>query len=180
MPHKRNPVGCAAALTAAMRVPALVSTMLSGMVQEHERALGGWQAEWDTLPDIVLLTSGALRQMRDVAAGLDVDAARMRANLELTHGLIMGEAVMLALGTKIGRMSAHKLVEQASRQAAASGQHLREVLGSDAEVGRHLSPEALDILFDPAGYRGEAGAFVDRVLDNYQRSKQEVKKETNA
>jgi 3-carboxy-cis,cis-muconate cycloisomerase len=118
--------------------------------------------------------------MRDVAAGLEVDAARMRANLELTHGLIMGEAVMLALGAKIGRMSAHKLVEQASRQAAASGQHLREVLGSDAEVGLHLSPEALDKLFDPAGYRGEAGAFVDRVLDNYQRSKQEVKKESNA
>jgi 3-carboxy-cis,cis-muconate cycloisomerase len=180
MPHKRNPVGCAAALTAAMRVPALVSTMLSGMVQEHERALGGWQAEWDTLPDIVLLTSGALRQMRDVAAGLEVDAARMRVNLELTHGLIMGEAVMLALGTKIGRMSAHKLVEQASRQAAASGQHLREVLGSDAEVGRHLSPEALDKLFDPANYRGEAGAFVDRVLAGYERSKQLNEKEINA
>jgi len=180
MPHKRNPVGCAAALTAAMRVPALVSTMLSGMVQEHERALGGWQAEWDTLPDIVLLTSGALRQMRDVAAGLEVDAARMRVNLELTHGLIMGEAVMLALGAKIGRMSAHKLVEQASRQAAANGRHLREVLVSDAGVGRHLSPEALDKLFDPANYRGEAGAFVDRVLAGYERSKQVYKQETNA
>ncbi|MFL6719149.1 MAG: 3-carboxy-cis,cis-muconate cycloisomerase, partial [Burkholderiaceae bacterium] len=66
MPHKRNPVGCAVALSAAVRVPGLVSTMLSGMVQEHERALGGWQAEWDTLPDIALLTSGALRQMREV------------------------------------------------------------------------------------------------------------------
>jgi 3-carboxy-cis,cis-muconate cycloisomerase len=180
MPHKRNPVGCAAALTAAMRVPALVSTMLSGMVQEHERALGGWQAEWDSLPDIVLLASGALRQMRDVAAGLEVDAARMRANLELTHGLIMGEAVMLALGAAIGRMAAHKLVEQASKQAAASGRHLREVLGSDAEVGRHLSPEALDKLLDPANYRGEAGAFVDRVLATYARSRHQQDQETNA
>jgi 3-carboxy-cis,cis-muconate cycloisomerase len=107
MPHKRNPVGCAVALTAAVRAPGLVATMLSGMVQEHERALGGWQAEWDTLPDIALLTSGALRQMRDVAAGLSVDAGRMRANLDITHGLIMGEAVMLALGAKIGRMAAH-------------------------------------------------------------------------
>jgi 3-carboxy-cis,cis-muconate cycloisomerase len=180
MPHKRNPVGCAAALTSAMRVPALVSTMLSGMVQEHERALGGWQAEWDTLPDIVLLTSGALRQMRDVAAGLQVDAARMRANLNLTHGLIMGEAVMLALGATIGRMAAHKLVEHASQQAAASGRHLRAVLGSDAEVGRHLSAGALDQLFDPANYRGEAGAFVDRVLDSYERSRHQHKKETKA
>jgi 3-carboxy-cis,cis-muconate cycloisomerase len=178
MPHKRNPVGCAAALTAAMRVPALVSTMLSGMVQEHERALGGWQAEWDTLPDIVLLTSGALRQMRDVTAGLQVDAARMRANLDLTHGLIMGEAVMLALGATIGRMAAHKLVEQASQQAAASGRHLREVLGSDAAVGRHLSADALDKLFDPANYRGEAGAFVDRVLGSYERIGHERKEET--
>ena len=180
MPHKRNPVGCAAALTAAMRVPALVSTMLSGMVQEHERALGGWQAEWDSLPDIVLLASGALRQMRDVAAGLEVDAARMRANLDLTHGLIMGEAVMLALGGAIGRMAAHKLVEQASKQAVTSGRHQREVLGSDADVGRHLAPEALDSLFDPANYRGEAGAFVDRVLASYERSRHQHDQETNA
>jgi 3-carboxy-cis,cis-muconate cycloisomerase len=180
MPHKRNPVGCAAALTAAVRVPGLVSTMLSGMVQEHERALGGWQAEWDTLPDIVLLTSGALRQMRDVAAGLQVDAARMRANLDLTHGLIMGEAAMLALGATIGRMAAHKLVEQASQQAAASGRHLRAVLGSDVEVGRHLTTEALDKLFDPANYRGEAGAFVDRVLDSYELSRHVHNKETKA
>ncbi len=173
MPHKRNPVGCAIALTAAVRVPALVSTMLSGMVQEHERALGGWQAEWDTLPDIVLLTSGALRQMRDVAAGLQVDAGRMAANLALTHGLIMGESVMLALGAAIGRMAAHKLVEEASRQAAASGRHLRDVLAEDAEVSRHLSPDVLDKLLDPANYRGEAGAFVDRVLARHQRSMQE-------
>ena len=180
MPHKRNPVGCAIALTAAMRVPALVSTMLSGMVQEHERALGGWQAEWDTLPDIVLLCSGALRQMRDVAAGLQVDAARMRANLELTQGLIMGEAVMLALGPAIGRMAAHKLVEQASAQAAASGRHLRDVLGSDVEVGRHLSSDALDRLFDPAAYLGGAGAFVDRVLASHERGKHQFQQERNA
>ena len=171
MPHKRNPVGCAVALTAAVRVPALVSTMLSGMVQEHERALGGWQAEWDSLPDIALLTSGALRQMRDVAAGLTVDAERMRANLDLTHGLIMGEAVMLALGAKIGRMAAHKLVEQASQRAAAGKRHLRAVLGDDAQVTQHLSPDELDRLFDPANYSGEAGAFVDRVLASYERNR---------
>lgn len=164
MPHKRNPVGCAVALGAAVRVPGLVSTMLSGMVQEHERALGGWQAEWDTLPDIALLTSGALRQMRDVAAGLVVDAQRMRSNVDTTHGLIMGEAVMLALGARIGRMAAHKLVEQASARAAAGQRPLREVIGEDAELSRHLSADELDQLFDPANYTGEAGAFVDRVL----------------
>ena len=171
MPHKRNPVGCAVALAAAVRVPALVSTMLSGMVQEHERALGGWQAEWDTLPDIALLTSGALRQMRDVAAGLAVDTERMRANVDITHGLIMGEAVMLALGAKTGRMAAHKLVEQASRRAVDGQRHLRDVIGEDAELSRHLSPTELDRLFDPANYTGEAGAFVDRVLASHARGK---------
>ena len=172
MPHKRNPVGCAVALSAAVRAPGLVSTMLSGMVQEHERALGGWQAEWDTLPDIALLTSGALRQMRDVAAGLVVDAQRMRSNVDTTHGLIMGEAVMLALGARIGRMAAHKLVEQASARAAAGQRPLREVIGEDAELSRHLSPDELDRLFDPANYTGEAGAFVDRVLASHAHSRQ--------
>jgi 3-carboxy-cis,cis-muconate cycloisomerase len=172
MPHKRNPVGCAVALSAAVRVPGLVSTMLCGMVQEHERALGGWQAEWDTLPDIALLTSGALRQMRDVAAGLVVDAQRMRSNVDTTHGLIMGEAVMLALGARIGRMAAHKLVEQASACAAAAQRHLRDVIGEDEQLSQHLSPEELDRLFDPANYTGEAGAFVDRVLASQARGRQ--------
>ena len=180
MPHKRNPVGCAVALSAAVRVPGLVSTMLSGMVQEHERALGGWQAEWDTLPDIALLTSGALRQMREVVAVLAVDAQRMRANVDITHGLIMGEAVMLALGARIGRMAAHKLVEQASARAAAGQRHLREVLGEDAQLRQHLSPEALDRLFDPANYTGEAGAFVDRALASHARGRQQQATRTTA
>jgi 3-carboxy-cis,cis-muconate cycloisomerase len=170
MPHKRNPVGCAATLTAATRVPALVSVMLSGMVQEHERALGGWQAEWDTLPEIVLLCGGALQQMRDVASGLTVDAARMRDNLNATHGLIMAEAVMLALGGKIGRMAAHHLVEQASRRAAESGRHLRDVLGEDAEVGAQMPAGELERLLDPSNYLGQATAFVDRVLATYRKA----------
>ena len=102
--------------------------------------------------------------MRDVAAGLQVDAGRMRANLDLTHGLIMGEAVKMALGAASRAHAAHKLVEQASQQAAASGRHLREVLGGDAEVSRASVTERLERLFDPANYLGEAGAFIDRVL----------------
>jgi 3-carboxy-cis,cis-muconate cycloisomerase len=169
MPHKRNPVACAATLTAAVKLPGLVATVLAGMVQEHERALGGWQAEWDALPEIAVASFGALRQMREVAAGLSVDAARMRANLDITHGLIMGEAVMLALGGKIGRMNAHHLIEAASRKAAASGRHLREVLGEDQEVTRHLSSQELDALFEPVNYLGVSGAFVDRVLARHQK-----------
>ncbi|MEN3292756.1 MAG: 3-carboxy-cis,cis-muconate cycloisomerase [Burkholderiales bacterium] len=169
MPHKRNPVGCAAVLTAAVRVPALVSTMLSGMVQEHERALGGWQAEWDTLPEIVQLSAGALQQMRQVASGLTVDSARMLGNLNATHGQIMAEAVTLALGGKIGRMAAHQLVEKACHRAAGTGEHLRQTLAQDAAIANELTPAELDRLLDPSNYLGQAAAFVDRVLATYRR-----------
>jgi 3-carboxy-cis,cis-muconate cycloisomerase len=168
MPHKRNPVGCAVALTCATRVPGLVSTMLAGMVQEHERALGGWQAEWDTLPRIAELAAGAVWQMREVAQGLTVDIGRMQANLRATDGLIMAEAVTLALGRDLGRLAAHKLVEQACVVAVTQGRNLRDVLAdslaADAQLAQSLSPEELDRLFDPANYLGEAGRFVDRVL----------------
>jgi 3-carboxy-cis,cis-muconate cycloisomerase len=169
MPHKRNPVGCAVALVAATRVPALVSTMLSAMVQEHERALGGWQAEWDTLPQIVQLTAGALQQMQQVASGLTVDAARMRDNLDATGGQIMAEAVTLALGGKIGRMAAHQLVEQACHRAGDSGQHLRQTLALAPAISAALSPQELDRLLDPSNYLGQAIAFTDRVLETHRR-----------
>ena len=113
MPHKRNPVACSAVLACAMRVPALVSTMLTAMVQEQERALGGWQAEWETLPEIASLTSAALNQLREVTSGLSVDAARMRSNIDITQGLIMAEAVSLALAQHMGRAVAHELIEEA-------------------------------------------------------------------
>jgi len=169
MPHKRNPVGCAAVLACAARVPALVSTMISGMVQEHERALGGWQAEWDTLPEITQLAAGALQHMRQVVAGLNVDAQRMRANVDATRGLIMAEAVMLALGARLGRMQAHHLVEDACRRAVASGQHLREVLTQDAAITAELNPEHIDKLLDPANYLGQSRVFGERVLQTWRR-----------
>ncbi|GIZ50555.1 3-carboxy-cis,cis-muconate cycloisomerase [Noviherbaspirillum aridicola] len=164
MPHKQNPVGCAAVLAAAARVPALVSTMLSAMVQEHERALGGWQAEWDSLPDIVLLAAGALRQATTMAEGLTVNPQRMRANLDTTGGLIMAEAVALALGARLGRLQAHELVEAACRRAVQSGRPLREVLREDSAVAAQLSPQQIDSLLEPTGYLGQSGAFIDRVL----------------
>lgn len=164
MPHKRNPVGCAAALTAALRVPALVSTMLSGMVQEHERALGGWQAEWDTLPEIVSLCGGALVQLGQVVGGLSVDAARMRANIDSTGGLVMAEAVAMALAEHIGRPAAHLILEQACAHAVANQQALLSVLTADTRVTAQLTVAEIEQLFQPLVYTGEALAFVDRVL----------------
>nr|MDQ2695916.1 lyase family protein [Pseudomonadota bacterium] len=164
MPHKRNPVGAAAVLAAALRVPALVSTMLAAMVQEHERGLGNWHAEWETLPEIVRLAAGALAQIRQIVEGMEVDAPRMARNLDITRGLVLAEAVTMALGRHIGRQNAHHRVEQASRQAVAQNRHLREVLGADPQVSRHLSAADLDRLLDPANYTGQADALAQRVL----------------
>jgi 3-carboxy-cis,cis-muconate cycloisomerase len=165
MPHKRNPVGCAAVLTAATRAPALVATVLAGMVQEHERALGGWQAEWEALPDLARMTGGALAQITTIVSGLEVDTDRLAANLGTTHGLILGEAVMLALGDSIGRLEAHALVEHASKEAVASGHTLFDILSRDPRVTNTLPAERLRALLDPAHYMGQAHAFVDAVLD---------------
>ena len=164
MPHKRNPVSAAVVLAAATRVPALVSVMLSAMVQEHERGLGNWHAEWETLPEICMLSAGALAHMADVVEGLEVDAARMRENLDVTRGLILAEAVSVALAPKIGKAPAHQLVEDACRQAVEQHQHLRDVLGKDARITAHLSAADLDRLFDPENYLGLAEQLVDRVL----------------
>ena len=169
MPHKRNPVACAAVLACAIRVPALVSTMLTAMVQEQERALGGWQAEWETLPEIASLTSAALNQLREVMSGLAVDAARMRANIEITQGLVMAEAVSLALAQHVGRAVAHELIEAACHQAVDSGRSLLDVLKSDPRMPQEFSSSRIEALFDPAHYLGEAPALIERVLAHHRQ-----------
>lgn len=171
MPHKRNPVACAAALTAAMRVPPLVSIMLSAMVQEHERALGGWQAEWDTLPEIICLSGAALSQLRQAVSGLAVDAAKMRENIDSTRGMVMAEAISLALGKSIGRPAAHALLEQACQRALQNGLSLHQVLSDEPTVSAALTPTELSALFNPLAYAGEATGFVNRVLAAHQRRK---------
>lgn len=170
MPQKRNPVGASIALAAAVRVPALVATMLSAAVQEHERGLGNWPAEWETLPQIVMLTAGALGAMAEVAEGLEIDEARMRANLDLTHGQIYAEAAQMALAPGLGRDAAHTLVALACRRAAAGGVHLRDILLADPAVLGVLDQDAIDRLFDPAGYLGESSAYIERALIRHPES----------
>ncbi|MDH4652312.1 3-carboxy-cis,cis-muconate cycloisomerase [Pseudomonas sp. JS3066] len=164
MPHKRNPVSAAVLIGAATRAPGLVSTMFAAMPQEHERSLGLWHAEWETLPELCCLVSGALQQALLVVPGLEVDAARMRRNLDLTQGLVLAEAVSIALAQRIGRDAAHHLVEQCCRQAVKEGAHLRAVLGANAEISAQLSAAELDRLLDPAHYLGQARRWVDRAL----------------
>lgn len=167
MPQKRNPVGASIALAAAVRVPGLVATMLHAAVQEHERGLGNWPAEWETLPQIVMLTGGALDAMAEVAEGLAVDPGRMRANLDLTHGLIFAEAAQMALAPAIGRDAAHALVASACRRAVAEHRHLRDILEAERGVTEVLDRERIENLFDPAGYVGASGAYVERALVRY-------------
>lgn len=164
MPHKRNPVGAAVLIGAATRAPGLVATMLAAMPQEHERSLGLWHAEWETLPELCCLVSGALQQALQLVPGLEVDAARMRANLDLTRGLVLAEAVSIALAQRIGRDAAHHLLEQCCKQAVKEGAHLRAVLGANAEVTARLSAAELDQLLDPAHYLGQARRWVARAL----------------
>ncbi|MFZ0439273.1 MAG: lyase family protein, partial [Candidatus Sulfotelmatobacter sp.] len=165
MPHKRNPVSAAVVLSAATRVPGLVSTMLSAMVQEDERGLGNWHAEWETLPEIFRLTAGALHQMATIVPDLEIDLARMRRNLDATQGLIFAEAVAIAMGRQIGKSAAHELLEVASRQVRESGKHLREVLAQNPVVTEHLTSADLDRLFAPENYLGIAEELVDRVIE---------------
>lgn len=164
LPQKRNPVGASVALAAATRVPGLVATMLAAMPQEHERGLGGWQAEWETLPEVACLTAGALAQMTQVVESMELDSDRMRANLDLTHGVICAEAVALALALSVGKSEAHRLVREASHRALTQQTPLREALAAMPEVTARLSGDDLDRLCDPASVTGPAERLIQRVL----------------
>ncbi|MGX9863595.1 3-carboxy-cis,cis-muconate cycloisomerase [Pseudomonas moraviensis] len=164
MPHKRNPVGAAVLIGAATRVPGLVSTLFSAMPQEHERSLGLWHAEWETLPEICCLVSGSLQQARLLADGLEVDAPRMASNLELTQGLVLAEAVSIVLAQRVGRDTAHHLLEQCCKRAVAEQRHLRAVLGDEPQVTAELSGAELDDLLNPAHYLGQAQVWVERAV----------------
>lgn len=164
MPHKRNPVASAATLAVAARVPGLVATLMHAMVQEHERGLGGWQAEWETLPEIFRLTAHALGRTIEIAAGLEIDAARMKANLDATRGLVLGEAVSAALAEQIGRAQAHEVLERAAHRANDEQKHLREILLEMPEVREHLSEADIDRLLDPRNYLGSAQRMIERVV----------------
>jgi 3-carboxy-cis,cis-muconate cycloisomerase len=164
MPHKRNPIGSALALAAAQRAPGLVATFLSAMVQEHERGVGGWQAEWPTVASLIQATGLAAASMAEVAGGLTVDAARMRANLDATRGVIFAEKAAMLLAGKIGRDAAHKVLEEAARRSLAQARHLSEVLAEMPEVTRHLDSSALRNLEVPEEYLGSADEFRLRLL----------------
>ena len=164
LPHKRNPVAAVSAVACAMRGPGLVAELLGAMAHEHERGAGPWHAEWRPFGALLEATGSACAWLRDCLEHLDVDAERMRANLELTHGALLAERVTTALAPAIGRRPAHELVQEAAQRAFARERPLREVLTNDDRVREHLGREEVGALLDPARYLGATGELIDRAL----------------
>ena len=164
MPQKRNPISCLYIHSTVALVRQHVAALLEAAVADHERSTGPWEIEWISLPEIFLLASGALAQTRLLVSGLEVDADRMRANLDLTRGMIVSEAVMMGLGPHLGRQRAHDLVYDICRKVAATGVPLVDLLAQNADISKHLTRAELDKMCDPTSYLGLAGEMVDRVL----------------
>lgn len=164
MPQKRNPISSCYIHACASVVRQHVAALLDANIADHERSTGPWEIEWIVLPEAFCLTAGALAQARFVAEGLEVDVKRMRANLDMTHGLVVSEAVMMGLGPHLGREYAHDLVYDICRVAIKEDRPLLDLLAENAEIAKHLDRAALSKLCDPANYLGLSGEMVDRVL----------------
>jgi 3-carboxy-cis,cis-muconate cycloisomerase len=164
MPQKRNPVSCLYIHATAALVRNNAAALMEAAVADHERSTGPWEIEWIALPEIFLLAAGCLAQSRDLVAGLQVDEKRMRANLDLTGGGIVTEAVMMGLAPHLGRQRAHDLIYDISRVAVTTDKPLLDLLAADAEISKHVTRAELEKLVDPAAYVGLAGEMVDRVL----------------
>ncbi len=169
MPHKRNPVACAAVLNAVTRIPGLMATLYASQLQQHERALGGWQAEWETLPELITLTGGVLQTSLELITTMQVDTRKMQANLGITHGLIMAEAVTLELARQLGRQPAHHLVEQLCHRARDEHLPLERLLKQPPKIASCLSPQQIDRLLDPQQATGCADRFISQVLSRAER-----------
>ena len=164
MPHKRNPVGGVGLVACAQRGPGLVATMLGAMMQEHERGAGGWQAEWETLLELLRLTGSSASILKELLSGLEVDSAKMRADMDLTGGLVMSESVAAALAPSVGRARAQRLVQEAARTSVDQNRSLREVLLELSAVTGVLGEDEIDAALDPAAYLGVTAELIGRAL----------------
>jgi len=164
MPQKRNPIASCYIHAAISVVRQHAAALMDAMVADHERSTGPWEIEWIVLPEAFCLMAGALKQTRAVLEGLEVDAAAMRRNIDMTHGLVMSEAVMMGLGPYIGREVAHDLVYDICREALKQQRPLLDLLCENAQIMKHVSREQLAAMCEPANYLGQSGVMVDRVL----------------
>jgi 3-carboxy-cis,cis-muconate cycloisomerase len=164
MPQKRNPISSVYITAQTAMVKQLVAALLEAMIEDHERSTGPWEIEWIALPEIFMLSAGALAQTRFLVSGLQVNEKKMRENLDITKGLIMSEAVMMGLGAALGRNRAHDLVYDICREVIKTGRPLIDLLAEDKEISKHATRKQLEAMVDPANYLGVAGEMVDRVL----------------
>ena len=154
MPHKRNPVGAAIVLAAAQRAPMMAAVIASALPQEHERALGGWQAEWPTLAALIACLGSAVEAMAEVAPGLAIDLDAIQANMDATEAAVFAERATFLLAGKMGKDKAAAIVEQ----ALAKGGSFVDALG-------RLKKE----LGDEKALLGYSAQFVDRLLADLRR-----------
>jgi 3-carboxy-cis,cis-muconate cycloisomerase len=164
MPHKRNPAGCAIVLAAAVRMPALTASFLSAMVQEHERGVGGWHAEWPIVAAAVQTAGASVAALADVFAGLTVSPERMRANIERTNGAVFAERVVMLATVHASKDAAQALVAAALARSRETGQRLDEVLKTLPEASALLSPEQIASIAVPEDYLGAAEVFRQKLL----------------
>jgi 3-carboxy-cis,cis-muconate cycloisomerase len=156
LPHKHNPIRAISAVAGASQAPGLVATLLAAMAQEHQRAAGGWHAEWRPLRALLETTGSAAYHLRASLGSLEIDADRMRSNLDLTHGALLAERVSGALADTLGADEAYATVR------AAAGSDFAARLAADPRVTAQVAD--LGKLLDPAAYLGCAEALVDRAL----------------
>jgi 3-carboxy-cis,cis-muconate cycloisomerase len=162
MPHKRNPVAAIAVLACVAQTPGLVASVLSAMVQEHQRGAGSWQAEWQPLLRLLTLTGSAAHATAELLEGLQVDPARMRANLGAAGTALMTESVVGALAARIGRAQAGTRLRAATARAREQGRPLELVLAEDEQIGGVLGPGGLRAALDPERYLGVSDALMAR------------------
>jgi 3-carboxy-cis,cis-muconate cycloisomerase len=176
MPQKRNPVGAEAVIAIGKLVREQVPVALDCMVVDGERSTGTWMAEWEIVPSSFILASAAMHHIAVLLEGLEIDTERMHRNLGITRGLIMAEAVMMALATEVGRQQAHDLVYEACRKAEQSGKELLDTVREDPVLSQFLPWEKLRGLLDPTRYTGRAAEFVETVVSTVKRERGDVSK----
>ncbi len=168
MPQKRNPILCESLIAIARIARQDVALALDAMGHDHERATGPWHVEWESIPELCVLTGGALRLALGLFRGLVVHPDRMVRNLQLDGGQLLAEAVMMRLAPHVGRTRAHDVVYDACMEAHAQRVPLRDRLLASAAIRQHLDEASIDAALDPAAYLGMAETFVDRVIAQAQ------------
>lgn len=164
MPQKKNPVAAMTAIAAALRAPHHAAALLAAMAPAHERGLGEWQAELAEWPSLFLETHGALVALADACEGLEVDAARMRGNIERLHGTVFAEAAAALLVPSVGKARANELLAGLSARAVRDGVPLHGLLRADP-TARGLTAGDLDAAFDVDHAARRAGALASTQLD---------------